>query len=851
MVLKDSKKNWYTNLRLRLAKTGDLEPGQAIVRLLVATVLLGYFCIPWNENQTFASIFKSTPNLVIIVASTLAFLIFAEIIRNPIPSPFRRVLGTTIDVVSLSIVLHWTGGDHIILFFFYLWVILGNGFRYGIPYLYISYGLSLVGFTSVIAWGSYWQQNQQFALSLLIILFALPIYTSVLLKKLHAAVASAKSANEAKSRFLANMSHELRTPLNGVIGMGELLRETNLSYEQSELANTLNSSAHTLLELIENVLDIAKIEAGKVTINSKPFDLHALVNSVIYMLAPQGASKDVIVYCTIDPDTPFSLSGDQQHLKQVLINLIGNAIKFTDEGSVNLHVFRKGGEESKPVIHFDIIDTGIGIPLHSQSNIFDNFAQSEINLRRSYQGTGLGTAISKELVELMDGEIGLESEELKGSRFWFEIPFTTVPHNSTSISSIHLLLLASNDTAVHIRPALRNWNVKFEWVRSPARALSLMIQAAEEGNHYNSVIVDQSVMTDVNPAQFAQMIRAEPLLETFSLVLVNSSDTMMNLNTVNQFYISTIADPQEKRTIYNAIHAAKSVQSTDSNVVTLEEHYSSQKNARPLNILVAEDNRINQQVINGILKFAGHTVELTDNGEGVLEVLGNDAKKYDILIVDRNMPGMNGIDVVKAVRFLDSSHSLPIIMLTADATPEARNESLDAGASAFLTKPINSRILLEKIASLSRNQTDGSRKHASIPNKSLEPKGKVETESSKQHWFDENALRELSALGEGPQFIQSLVKNFIEDAERHITCIKRSSVNDYLEYREALHALKGSSTELGAGLLVKICLEGEALKPYDLNTDKIKRLVDQTEEVFTKTKASLVKAVSLELNVEV
>jgi two-component system sensor histidine kinase RpfC len=366
------------------------------------------------------------------------------------------------------------------------------------------------------------------------------------------------------------MSHELRTPLNGVIGMGDLLRETRLSHEQRELVGTLHSSAYSLLDLIENVLDIAKIESGKINIENKALDLYAVVNAVINMLSPTGEAKNLLVSCSIDPGTPFSL-GDHQHLRQVLINLVNNAIKFTDEGSVNLRVFRVGGSDSNPRIRFEVKDTGVGIPAESLDTIFDDFTQAEQSSIRSYGGTGLGTTISKELVELMGGDIGVESEHYKGSKFWFELPFEALPHNDRLISSNHILLLADEDTAVVIRPSLKGWDIDFDWVQSSARALSILLQAAEQGNNYHSVIVDQDSLNDINAEQFAQMVRTENLLESVALILVNSSDTMININAVNKYYISTILEPEDKRSLFNAIHAAQSAQVTDENVVTLAE----------------------------------------------------------------------------------------------------------------------------------------------------------------------------------------------------------------------------------------------------------------------------------------
>jgi two-component system sensor histidine kinase RpfC len=760
-------------LNRRLKGTGDTEPEQAILRLAIAFVLVIYFCLPWGADERFAVILQSTSNLIILGATSIALLIFAAIIRNPRPSPTRRVCGILLDMVALSIVMYWTAGDHVPAFVFYLWVTLGNGFRYGTRYLYISYGVSLIGFGVVILKSEYWQEHQTFAISLLLILLMLPLYAAFLLKKLHAAIASAKQANEAKSRFLANMSHELRTPLSGVIGMGDLLRETRLSPEQQELVGTLHSSAYSLLELIENVLDIAKIEAGKISIELRPLDLYALVNSVIYMLSPSGESKNLLISCSIDPDTPFALKGDHQHLRQVLINLVNNAIKFTDEGSVSLRVFRVGGDDAKPRIRFEVVDTGVGMPEEFLATIFDDFTQAHHKSERSYGGTGLGTAISRELVVLMGGEIGVESELEKGSCFWLELPFEALPHNERAIASNHILLLASEETATHIKPALKSWSIDFDWVQSPARAIAQMLQAAEQGNQFHSAIVDQNCLTSIDAEQFAHMVRAEPLLENLSLILVNSSDTMVNVNLIHQYYISTILEPNEKRTLFNAIHAAHSVNCTDENVVTLAEHYGRQSGARALNILVAEDNPVNQQVIQGILRHAGHGVHIAESGEQVLDTLDEDFDAVDLLILDMNMPAMNGLEVVKAVRFMDTSHSLPVLMLTADATPEARAACIDAGADAFFTKPINARALLDRIASISRDIV----KENSTPPSIAFDKGMEATAVDVSSWYEESVLRELSALGDF-HFLDNLVQNFHRDGMKQIKRVKASIDND-------------------------------------------------------------------------
>jgi len=840
MEVTDTKFSLLGKLNQRLKGTGDSEPEQAKLRLAIAAILVAYFCMPWGADERFVDIFDSTPNIIILIASTIALLIFAAIIKNPRPSPVRRVCGILLDMISLSIIMYWTGGDHIPLFVFYLWVTLGNGFRYGTRYLYISFGVSLVGFTLVTIGSEYWQEHRSFAFSLLLILLVLPLYAAFLLEKLHAAIAAAKQANEAKSRFLANMSHELRTPLNGVIGMGDLLRETHLSPEQHELVGTLHSSAYSLLELIENVLDIAKIEAGKINIENRPLDLYALVNAVIYMLAPSGEAKNLLISCNIDADTPFSLKGDHLHLRQVLINFVNNAIKFTDEGSVNLRVFRVGGNDSNPIIRFEVSDTGIGIPEESLHSIFDDFTQAEQSSSRSYGGTGLGTAISKELVELMGGEIGVQSELDKGSKFWFELPFEALPHNDRIVSSNHILLLATESAADVLRPSLKGWNIDFDWVRSSARAFSILLQAAEQGNNYHSVIVDQESLNDINAEQFAQMIRSEKLLASIALILVNPSDTMLNLNRVNQYYISTILEVDDKRTLFNAIHAAQSAHISDENVVTLAEHYKRQTGAKVLNILVAEDNKVNQQVIQGILRHAGHKVQIVDGGEEVLDILENDRDSVDLLILDMNMPEMNGLEVVKTIRFMDRRHTLPVVMLTADATPEAQLASMDAGTDAFLTKPVNARALLDRIASLSRNIAKDdvvAETRATSIASHLERRQSAQKVRGSQ-WYDESAIRELSALGDY-EFLRNLIKDFQQDGIQHVARIKEAAENDYPEFREALHALKGSSIELGARPLSDICQQAEALKPYAIGCDTSRIMAAEVERIFVETSTAL------------
>jgi two-component system sensor histidine kinase RpfC len=836
MVATKTILKWLGSLNQRLIQTGDSEPEQAKLRLAIGLLLVAYFCLPWGNDREFSEVLISFPSIITLTYYSLALTIFVAIVHYPVASPIRRACGASLDMISLSIVMFHSGDTSVPLFLLYLWVILGNGFRYGINYLYISQAIAIGGFAIAVLWGDYWQENRAIATSLMLMLCLLPLYAAFLLKKLHAAIAMAKQASEAKSQFLANMSHELRTPLNGVIGMGELLRETKLNNEQKELVGTMNSCAHTLLELIENVLDISKIEAGKVQLDIGKIDLHILVNSVIQMQLPQGTSKGLSVSCHIDSGTPFSLEGDFQHIRQVLINLVNNAIKFTAKGSVILQVRQVGGDQENPLIRFEITDTGIGIEDQAFSKIFDDFTQADSRINRTFGGTGLGTTISKELIELMGGSIGVISKLGKGSTFWFELPFLANRETKHGISKNHVLLLASEEAATAIRPSLKRWSVTFDWVRSSGRALSQLVHSEDEATPYLTMIVDQASLKDINAVQFAQLVRNESVLENLSLILVNSSDTMIDANRLTHFYISTIDDLNNRRAMFNALHAAQSVAYSDSNIVTMAEHYESIKGAKKLSILVAEDNQVNQQVIEGILQKAGHKTLLAPNGAVALDILTTGIDSIDMLILDMNMPEISGLEVAKAARFMDTSGRLPIIMLTADATPEAREKSLDAGVNEFLTKPIEARSLLHKIADLS-----ASKRH--IESDKIRYKSRYSGSKRKLSLYTDSTLQNLRLLGDDDNFISTLIGNFDIDGQQHIDRIYIASRNDYLQYRESLHALKGSSTELGAIALIESCLQGEALKPYDINSNEIAIYIDQLQKVFNQTSQALKHAI--------
>ncbi|MEA1890368.1 MAG: ATP-binding protein [Pseudomonadota bacterium] len=835
-----SNRFYNTQVRRYLKKFSEAEHGPVFNRATIGVLTSLYLISPWfsgsgeQHDQILA---------IAIAYISVAIILLISVFIYPAISRLRRLVGVVADIVAVSLILYLTGESGMPLVAVYLWVIVGYGFRYGLNYLVLTTLMSLACFSLVLWYGGLWQASTNFSITMLIMLTLIPFYLGLLIKRLHMAIVQARDASKAKSKFLANMSHELRTPLNGVIGMSDLLRDTSLSRKQAELANGIQTSASILLGVIENILDFSRIEAGKVVIEQVEFDLHSMVSDTANLFVYQARAKGLKFSAHIDPSTPFLLRGDPFHLRQVLINLIGNAIKFTSEGSIELRVLPVSSVGENVRLRFEIEDTGVGIAENDQETLFESFQQVDVSTTRRFGGTGLGTAIARQLIELMDGTIGLDSELGKGACFWIEVPLTVQQVSSEAreiqMGDTRALLLVSEQARHRFSPSFKRWDMLVETEETSARAIARLISASETGRPFSVVLIEQSTL-DVAAEQFARVIRAEPLLDSLSLVLLQHQDDASDFYYLGEGYSSVLCAVPESRLLYNALHAARAEHAVPDNVVSLTEHYERQLDgqASRLHILIAEDNETNQQVLRGILEGVGHEVTIVSNGVAAVDAIEEFEPGYDLMLFDKNMPEMGGLEAMKVSRFMDLERHVPVIILTADATQAALKRCEEEGADAYLTKPVETRKLLETIARLSRSDSSRAAHESVLTGADQDRREGIHDELL----VDEKVLSGLLRLGSGIEFFDELVASFERDAEQMLKKMRRAvSEHDYPSLQDAAHALRGSAGEFGAYKLVKLCEEVKQLKPFEMVAERPAALVREIQQILDSSQLMLVE----------
>ncbi|MEO6741455.1 MAG: response regulator, partial [Chthoniobacteraceae bacterium] len=592
----------------------------------------------------------------------------------------------------------------------------------------------------------------------------------------------AEAAVRAKSQFLANMSHEIRTPMNGIIGMTDLMLDTKLSRAQREQAETIRTSAEALLTIINDILDFSKIEAGKFTPEKIDFDLREALEDTLEMLAGQAQAKGIELLGAVDPGVASRMRGDPGRLRQVLTNLIGNAIKFTSVGEVVVRVTSEEAAGTPVRIRFDITDSGIGISPEAQTRLFQPFSQADGSTSRKFGGTGLGLAICKQLAEAMGGAIGVESTPGKGSRFWFTAVIEVPPAPQRVIGEsgdlVNARVLVVDDSETNCRflhQQIVAWRMRNDVAPDCRRALAMLVAAAAENDPYLLALID-SEWPEMDGLRLAQHIKANPALSDTRVVMLTPfgkplSDADLTANGI----AACRSKPIRQSTLFDCLanaHAASadgaSVQDGRSDAEPVE--------ARTERVLIADDNRINQRVALGHLRKLGYEADVVGNGLEVLEAI--ERTRYDVILMDCQMPEMDGYEATAEIRRRETKgHRTRIIAMTAHSMKGDREECLAAGMDDYVGKPVRRE---ELRAALER-----------CPRQAAEP-------------INGQVIAEL--LEGGEEEFEALVEFFFSDGPGLLADVQRAVADaDGKAMARTAHTLKGACGNFGAEPLHEAC----------------------------------------------